>query len=163
MKINTMYKAALISSQLLNTASKNKFVALYSGPVPTKEQLRSVVGGSGNIDLQALRELSVGRTLLGMIPNFTAAVNAYVSGGQLVIPFSAASLRVTPIVEGTPTWFLYATASSAVTNAETGSAQLYMPIVGTVGDENSSADMIIVGGNLLTGVNYQLMDIKLNL
>jgi hypothetical protein len=98
-----------------------------------------------------------------MIPNFTAAVNAYVSGGQLVIPFSAASLRVTPIVNGTPTWFLYATASSAITNAETGSAQLYMPIVGTVGDENSNADMIIVGGNILVGINYQLMDIKLNL
>ena len=163
MKINAMYKAALIFSQLLNTAGKNKFVALYSGPVPTKEQLQSVVGGSGNIDLQALRELSVDRTLLGMIPNFTTAVNAYVSGGQLVIPFSAASLRVTPIVEGTPTRFLYSTSSAAITNAETGSAQLYMPIVGTVGDENSSADMIIVGGNILTGINYQLMDIKLNL
>jgi curved DNA-binding protein CbpA len=42
-------------------------------------------------------------------------------------------------------------------------AKIYHPDVNKTGDENSSADMIIVGGNILAGVNYQLMDIKLNL
>ena len=73
------------------------------------------------------------------------------------------------VAEGTPTWFLFAQVTdvgsgglantvAGVPEGKTG-IKLGLAAIGTVGNEASTADMRLVGGNIVNGVPYKFMDV----
>lgn len=120
--------------------------AQYMGSVAWKLGFESIIRPSRKSEIEFIMNMTdVGLTN----PTYT---------GKESDPMATRQARIHRA--GTPTWFAIAFTSgsgnlavnsdSALPTAATGSNQIYFCALGTVGDEDSTADLKLVGGNLVS-------------
>ncbi len=163
-----------ISASVPTTISNNCFtVLLYTGVAPTKSQMDTMFNGtpqhSGNNAFYShMTALLSGRNanyvggIAGLKPVMTLA--------SIGVPVLSAVAMNTKLVaantddrncyikaDATPTWFLLLGSNSNTINIQTGleSSAGYgtLVVVGSVGDENSGADLQLVGGQVFASAS----------
>ena len=165
------YKFMPYASYLASTSQLasgvTKFAAVYSGTPPTQAQILAATdSSSGNIKWDVLRTALADRKLLAYV-NTTKPLFAVRDGIDLVrIPLAALDTPATVVASGTPTWYIFGhVATGAITSPDTpdtaSGIQLGNMITGTVGNENSAADIQIMGGNIAVENGYTFMDLTL--
>lgn len=111
-------------------------------------------------------------TALGRMPQVTVLNNPDGSvGGKININFSSVTFDLVGAATGVPTFFVAIRAGGGVASgsvppntyvAFSNSAyNLYDIIIGTVGDEDSDADLKVVGGNIVAGQGYRMTDLNI--
>jgi hypothetical protein len=145
-----------------NTA---KTLILMSGPVPTKEMFEKALPDleveEGRIGGEKLATWTSSRN------NFPMAEAKYPSSLKLSFlgprDFKFSISRQYEIMSvlssGEPTWFMFISWYNA-SQRVWGTSFLDNLIIGTIGDENSSADMKIKGGLISVGVPLKANDIE---
>ncbi|QZE59992.1 hypothetical protein pEaSNUABM35_00075 [Erwinia phage pEa_SNUABM_35] len=151
-----------------NTAVNAAHIALFSGTPPTDAQLNAMIGTAGQAitwSAAAISSFATATNFLGDVMCGVMTVTMDIDNNVMQLPFSAQTNLATIASSGTPTWFMMrlASAASAVDTfagfAAGGSA--YVVITGTVGDENSNADLKIVGGTVVAGQPLRLADMRI--
>ncbi len=151
--------AALATGQL--------HIALFSGTPPTDAQLQSLMDTSNGTFVWNPTKLAAFATSANFLADVAVDVFTPVFDASTlthVLPISQQANNMVVSANGTPTWFLarYAAASTTTADftnfakADTG----YVCLSGTVGDENSSADLRIAGGVVSTTVQLRPMDLR---
>lgn len=106
-------------------------------------------------------------TTVGRKPNLTLGRNADFSMNRKVnVNFTAVTTDLIGAANGTPTFFIGLRTSAAGTDASTWAAfnsGSYIDefIIGTVGNEDSDAELKLVGGSIVTGQGYRFTDLNL--
>lgn len=168
------FNVALHASALVDdmTGSAGKVMCVFSGTVPTAEQfLNSVDKITGKVDYTALVAFSPDRVLLAYCYYNETLAPVFKGPDHITYPLTKASAQGFALLEGTPTWFLFGqvTDGTGLSNTPTGITEgktgikFGLACLGTVGSESSSADMRLVGGNIVTGVPYKFMDIDVTI
>lgn len=154
----------------MNTPSGRKLMAVYSGHVPTLEEFKSAITSTGVLDFKLLRDTSPDRSLVAYTVYMEALPPVILGPDHFSIPLARAAAQAIVQNPGTPTWFVFGNVDSGAldTNANNPEAsadlKLGMVFIGTVGDENSDADMKLVGGAIAGGgASYKFMDIEVTL
>lgn len=147
---------------------------VFSGTVPTASQLLAAANSvTGQIDYAALTANSPDRQLL-VYCCYKEDLTPTVRGpDHIVFPLTTAAAQGLVVNAGTPTWFLFgnvkSTNVSTITNTASGSPEtvtgtkLGFTVLGTVGNESSTADMKIVGGTITTGAPYKFLDLDVTI
>ncbi|AWY08358.1 hypothetical protein HOT49_gp081 [Erwinia phage vB_EamM_Alexandra] len=151
-----------------NTGANNIHIGLFSGTMPTDDQLMALITTVANgvgWSAAAISGYATAANFLGDVTCGIMNIPMDIENNVIQLPFSAQQNLATIALSGTPTWFmmrLNTTASAADTFAGftvAGSAQVI--IVGTVGDENSAADMKILGGTVTAAQPLRLSDMRI--
>lgn len=106
-------------------------------------------------------------TTAGRKPTVTVGTNADGSKNRKVnVNFTAVTTDLVGAVAGTPTFFVGLRTSAAGTDASTWAAMIsgtYVDdvIIGTVGNEDSDAELKLVGGAVVVGQGYRMTDINI--
>lgn len=161
---------ALLPRLVPNTAVTDRtcHLALFSGPVPTDDQMMTLLGSAASvapISAAAIASFATASNFLGSVAlgSFTPVVDP--DNMILQLPLSAQTNNIAVAASGTPTFFIFRqlttaqTASTFDAFAATGNA--YTLLWGTVGNENSQADMKIVGGTVTAGQAIRPSDIRI--
>lgn len=151
-----------------NTAVNAVHIALFSGEPPTDAQLNAMITTSGQTipwSAAAINSFASALNFLGDVTCGIMTVTMDLDNNVMQLPFSAQANLATIAASGTPTWFmmrLTAAASAADTFAGfAAGSSAYVVITGTVGDENSNADLKIVGGTVIAGQPLRLADMRI--
>lgn len=105
-------------------------------------------------------------TTAGRKPLVTVGRNADYSVNRKVnVNFTAVTTDLIGAAAGTPTFFIALRTSAAGTDASTWAAFIsgtYVDdfIIGTVGNEDSDADLKLVGGSIVSGQGYRFTDLN---
>lgn len=151
-------------------AANTAHVALFSGTPPTDDQLTamlSTASGSTTWSAAPISQFATLSNFLGdVVLNQFIPVMDY-DNNILQLPFSSQPNLITIPTSGTPTWFLMrvtsvASAGDAWANFAAGT-NCYVLMTGTVGDENSSADMRILGGAVTAAQPVRIADMRIKL
>lgn len=145
-------------------------VALFSGTPPTDDQLQTMLATTNTMTSWSASLISAFATQTNFLGN--VALGAFVptmdfDNNVMNLPLSAQPNLFTIATSGTPTWFMLRQCSASITadawaNFVSGT-NLYNCIVGTVGDENSAADLKIVGGTVTAGQPLRVPDMRIKL
>lgn len=106
-------------------------------------------------------------TTAGRRPTVTVGLNADGSKNRKVnVNFTAVTTDLVGAVAGTPTFFIALRTTAAGTDASTWAAMTsgtYVDdvIIGTVGNEDSDAELKLVGGSIVVGQGYRMTDINI--
>ncbi len=106
-------------------------------------------------------------TTAGRKPNVTIGRNAdYTVNRKLNVNFTPVTTDLVGMASGTPTFFIGLRTSAAGTDASSWAAMIsgsYVDefIIGTVGNEDSDADLKLVGGSVVGGQGYRFTDLNL--
>jgi len=151
-----------------NVAANMIHVALFSGTPPTDDQLTALNAATASQFAWSAAAISAFAAQYQMLAN--CAVQAITptmdyDNNILSLPIGGQSSLATVAAAGTPTWFMLrmtTTASSADTWAGfVAGGNATVIITGTVGDENSSADMRILGGTVALNQPVRLADLRI--
>ena len=159
--------AAYLSSITNLASGVHKFAAVYAGTPPTKAQILAATdAATGNIKWDSLRSVMTDRVLLAYVNTAKPLIAVRDANDAARIPLAALDTPAVVVANGTPTWYIYGHlvqgAFSGTDTPETiTSVQMGNCVVGSVGDENSSADVQIVGGTISTTNGYTFMDLPL--
>ena len=143
-------------------------VALFSGTPPTDDQLQTLLGTTNTMTSWSATLIAAFATQTNFLGN--VALGAYVptmdyDNNVLNLPLSAQPNLFTIATSGTPTWFMLRQCSAAITQDAWANfvqgTNLYNCIIGTVGDENSAADLKIVGGTVTAGQPLRIPDMRI--
>lgn len=143
-------------------------VALFSGTPPTDDQLQAMIATANSQIAWTASTISAFATsanFLGdvALASFTPALD--IDNNTLLIPLSAQANLATVASTGTPTWFmLRLTSATTATDTFVGfttGTNAYVIITGTVGDENSAADMKVLGGTVTVGQPLRIADMRI--
>ena len=143
-------------------------VALFSGTPPTDDQLTALNTTSASQFTWNAAAISAFAVQAQMLAN--CAVQAITptmdfDNNILSLPIGGQSNLATVAAAGTPTWFMLRMTTAAST-ADTwagfiGGTNATVIITGTVGDENSNADMKILGGTVALNQPVRLADLRI--
>lgn len=168
------FNVALHASAMVGdmAGSSGKIMCVFSGTVPTAEQfLNSVDKVTGKVDYTAITAASPDRVLLAYCYYNETLTPTFKGPDHIAYPLTKATAQGFALIEGTPTWFLFgqitdgtglANTVGGVPEGKTG-IKLGLACLGTVGNESSTADMRLVGGNIVTGVPYKFMDVEVTI
>lgn len=143
-------------------------VALFSGTPPTDDQLTALnttsasqfAWGSAVISGFALPSQMLANCVVQAITPTMDFDNNILS-----LPIGGQSNLATVVADGTPTWFMLrittATSTSDSWAGFVAGANAAVIITGTVGDENSNADMKILGGTVALNKPVRLADLRI--
>lgn len=144
-------------------------MCMFSGTVPTQAQLLAAADAvTGQIDYSKLVTSVPDHALLAYCFYNELLVPQYKAPDRIAYPLTKAVAQGFAVAAGVPTWFLFAAVEAGYTdlaNNATGTPEgktgvkLGMTVLGSVGDENSSADVKIRGGAIVTGTPYKVLDI----
>ncbi|EBY9527524.1 hypothetical protein D5P86_00900 [Salmonella enterica subsp. enterica serovar Infantis] len=151
-------------------AANTAHIALFSGTPPTDDQLAamfSTTSGSTTWSSAAISQFATQSNFLGDVVLNQFIPNMDYDNNVLQLPFSSQPNLITVPTSGTPTWFLMrvtsvASAGDAWANFIAGT-NCYVLMTGTVGDENSSADMRILGGTVTVAQPVRIADMRIKL
>jgi len=158
---------ALSMGELSKTGKFSKTLVLFDGTPPTKAefeaQLSTLESSEGLISGAALK------TWTDSISATPMAVGKYGSGliADLLGPrdfkysISRQYENVDVLVEGAPTWFMFITWNTTTQIGYDGSGTIAGIMIGSVGDELSSADMKVRGGSISQSVPLRGNDIEM--
>ncbi|QYW04754.1 hypothetical protein MPK74_gp086 [Erwinia phage pEa_SNUABM_7] len=144
-------------------------VGLFNGTMPTDDQILALLGSSQlpTWTAAAVAPFATASNFLGDLACLSIVPTIDPDALSLVIPLSSQANNFVIATSGTPTWFMMrlcaaASAGSAFANwsASTTCSAL---VWGTVGDENSTADLKIVGGTVTANVAVRPSDIRIKL
>lgn len=141
---------------------------LYSGRVPTRDQLRALAAlgvndahyPMTNMDTLALTTLG-GKLVLSIIQT-SAVLPVIVDPEKFTVNFSAITDQSASLQDDATTWGFLAIFPRTASNTFT-SWQSRVLISFTVGDENSNADLKIQGGFIPKGSNWKPNDFEISL
>ncbi len=143
-------------------------LALFSGPVPTDDQMMGLLYPLSSVapmSAALIAAFAPSSAFLGDVAlnSFIPTVDADNMIYQL--PLSAQSNNIAIAASGTPTFFIFrqgSTAQPASTfDGFAAAGNAYTLLWGTVGNENSTADMKIVGGTVTAGQAIRPSDIRI--
>jgi len=163
------HQALMALYQRLSTATTNGqlHVALFSGTPPTDEQLQALLDGTAAGFTWSAARLASFATSANFLADIALDVTTATYDPvtmQHVIPCSQQATNMVVAANGTPTWFLMRLSTVATTGMDfvgfTSAGVAYVCVTGTVGDENSNADLRIKGGTVSTGVQIRPMDFR---
>lgn len=149
----------LANADYVTAGAYRKIVAMYSGPMPTKEQFEaamfSTVAGSGiqfsttrgTYSLTLLNQwaIALGNTLRAWCRYENTLQGHHIGPTKFRFPLSERSEEFTRVSGGTVNWFLFATCAAATVDM-TSNQPAYFVGIGTIGDVGSSEDMVLSGG-----------------
>ncbi|QZE58984.1 hypothetical protein MPK64_gp081 [Erwinia phage pEa_SNUABM_16] len=151
-----------------NTAVNTIHVGLFSGTPPTDAQLSAMITTASTTapwSASAISAFATAANFLGDVMCGVVPIAMDMDNNIMQIPLSAQANLATIAAAGTPTWFmmrLAQTASAADTFAGfTTGSNAYVIITGTVGDENSNADLKIVGGTVAMNQPLRIADLRI--
>lgn len=149
-------------------------IGLFTGTMPALNNLPPNINQGGMLTVaQMLTDLGVLQAqFLGSI-NFSNNVSRKpvlthdITARKIGVSFSSITTDLIGAVAGTPTFFIAIGTSSAGTDASSWAAFIsgtyaYSVIIGTVGDEDSTAEMKLVGGHIAVGQGYRFTDLALS-
>lgn len=147
-------------------------IGLFKGAVPRLEDALVVTPGTPNSTLISLATAFtnmgiVQANYLGSIvcPAITPVIN--VDARTVTLPLSTLSQSVLGLAGGTPTYFVLrqcSVAAAAQTWAGFNSTgYINNLIIGTVGTDSSDAELRFIGGNIVAGQTYRLLDLNFQL
>lgn len=147
-------------------------IGLFKGSVPRMEDALVSTPGTPNSTLISLVTAFtnmgiVQANYLGSIvcPAMTPVIN--VDARTVTLPLSALSQSVLGLAVGTPTYFVLrqcSVASGAQSWAGFNAAgYVNNLIIGTVGTDSSDAELRFIGGNIVAGQTYRLLDLNFQL
>lgn len=149
-------------------------IGLFTGAMPSLSSLPPNINQNGSISVaQLLTDLGVVQAqFLGNI-NFTTAVTRKpvvthdAVARKIGVSFSNITTDLLGIAVGTPTFFIAISTASVGTDASSWAAFIsggnaYSVIIGTVGDEDSNAEMKLVGGKIVAGQGYRFTDLAIS-
>lgn len=152
-------------------------VGLFTGQMPDLRATPSITQPYAITPAQLFADLGILQAqFLGCI-NFTSAANRKPTctlgknldgtyNRKLNINFSNITSDLIGTVAGTPTFFVAMKTSAAGTDASSWAAMvsgtnLLDVIIGSVGDEDSNADLKLVGGKIVVGQGYRFTDFNI--
>lgn len=103
----------------------------------------------------------------GRLPTVTVGKNADGSRNRKInINFTAVTTDLIGAANGTPTFFIGLRSSNVATDASTWAAFISGTgvddiIIGTCGNEDSDAELKVVGGSIVTGQGYRMTDMNI--
>lgn len=144
-------------------------VGLFTGTMPTDDQINAML-----VAAQAISWSSTATSAFATSANFLGDVNCLsitpvidTDALNFVLPLSAQANNFTIATSGTPTWFMARLCSAAQAGAAfanwAAGTNCYAMIYGTVGDENSTADLKIVTGTVTAGMPVRPSDIRIKI
>lgn len=143
-------------------------VALFSGTPPTDDQLTAMNAATASQFTWNAAAISAFAVQAQMLAN--CAVQSIMpvmdfDNNILSLPIGGQANLATVAAAGTPTWFMLrmTTTASASDNwaGFTAGGNATIVITGTVGDENSNADMKILGGTVALNQPVRLADLRI--
>jgi len=144
-------------------------MCMFSGTPPTAAQLLASADAiTGQIDYTKLVNSVPDHVLLAYCFYNELLVPQYKAPDRIAYPLTKAVAQGFAIAAGAPTWFLFASVEGGdigLANNATGTPEgktgvkLGLTVLGSVGDENSSADVKIRGGAIVMGTPYKVLDI----
>lgn len=143
-------------------------VALFSGTPPTDDQLTALNTTTASQFTWTASTISAFAAQYQMLAN--CAVQAITptmdyDNNILSLPLGGQSSLATVAAAGTPTWFMLRMTTAAQTSDAWGGFSngniATVVITGTVGDENSNADMRILGGTVALNQPVRLADLRI--
>ncbi|QZE56278.1 hypothetical protein pEaSNUABM3_00081 [Erwinia phage pEa_SNUABM_3] len=145
-------------------------IALFSGTPPTDDQLQAMLSTTNTMftwSAAALSSFATQSNFLGDATLSSFVPNMDYDNNIINLPFSSQPNTMTIATSGTPTWFLMrvtsvASAGDSWTNFVAGT-NCYALMTGTVGDENSTADLRILGGTVTAGQPVRVADMRIKL
>jgi hypothetical protein len=177
------FNAALVAEGLL-TDTGMSFMYMFSGTMPTQAQvLAAMTGGSalytnygGTVDFTKLMTSLPDAVPLVYCRYASGVTPVYQGPDHFTLPLTATSEQGIVINAGTPTWFMYGVYHTSV-NANfyamqggttvrpdnTGGTLTGLTVFGSVGNENSTADMKVVGGTVTAGTPYKFLDLDITI
>lgn len=143
-------------------------VALFSGTPPTDDQLQTLLATTNTMTSWSASLISAFATQSNFLGNVTLGAftpTMDYDNNVFNLPLSAQPNLFTIATSGTPTWFMLRQCSAAITTDAWANfvqgTNLYNCLVGTVGDENSAADLKIVGGTVTAGQPVRVPDMRI--
>ncbi|QZE59659.1 hypothetical protein pEaSNUABM39_00079 [Erwinia phage pEa_SNUABM_39] len=150
-----------------SSAANTTHIGLFNGTMPTDAQLSALITPIANAVTWSSATIAPFATATNFLGDLMCGAMPIVmdyDNNVIQLPFSAQQNLATIATSGTPTWFMMrlSAASAADTFAGfAGGGTGYVIIVGTVGDENSTADLKIVGGTVTAGQPLRLADMRI--
>lgn len=177
MRVSKAYNTLQSQIALCTRMSPGSFVggnlthlALFSGTPPTDEQLQALLTTANTLTTWSAAAISAFATptnFLGNVSLGTFTPTMDYDNNVLNLPLSSQPNVFNIAASGTPTWFMLrqCSAGTAVDNwtGFTTGTNLHNCIVGTVGDENSNADLKILGGAVVAGQLLRVADMRIKL
>lgn len=171
-KSNVGFNLAIHGDGMYSPFSLNSaktMMCMFSGTQPTQAQLLGAADAiTGQIDYSKLMTAVPDHVLLAYCYYSEALVPQYKAPDRIAYPLTKAYAQGFAVEAGTPTWFLFGAVEAGenylsntpagVPEGKTG-VKLGMTIIGSVGDENSTADVKIRGGAVVLGTPYKILDI----
>jgi hypothetical protein len=142
-------------------------IALFSGTPPTDDRLITMLGTTPYVP-RGGNTISEWATMANFLADLNVqAVTSVVDVETMTwnVPLSVQAGQFVVAQAGTPTWFMARYTSSAQSNTaftdfySGGTAQVI--ITGTVGDENSNAELKIVGGTVALNAPVRAADLRI--
>lgn len=151
-------------------AANTTHIALFSGTPPTDDQLTALLFTTANQiawSSTAIAAFATQSNFLGdVVLNQFIPVMDY-DNNVFQLSFSSQPNIISVSTSGTPTWFLMRVTSTAAGgdawNNFIAGTNGYVIMTGTVGDENSSADMRILGGSVTAAQPVRIADMRIKL
>ena len=165
---------SLAQNNIRNTNTYSGMIMLMSGPVPTENDLKIAmakdgvlqnthhVGNIGSLEFKAWVENNLSGTISAYMPVANEVKRERIGKYNFKFALSKLSTSFTVLENGaSPTWFMYLTSQSASWNTDTEFRLCTYSLMGSVGDENSSADLKLFGNTLSTSVDLKANDIEI--
>ena len=140
-------------------------LAMYSGPQPqrsTYEYNNDVRSGASIYNAHNVTIASGGKKILAL-NGWGTPVVMVATDKRLEFKFSQAQVVGVSLDATPPTWALLMLGPLTAGNLSSNDAYTNTGIFLTVGDENSDADIKIVGGKIPVGQKFSLNDVTVNL
>lgn len=167
---NTLQAMTALVSRFQPGATSNAayiHIGLFSGEPPTDDKLMSIIGGASSAATWPSTTLTPSENFLGDVALGSITPVMDFDNNILVLPFSAQANQITIAKSDIPTWFILrvSTTGNAADNwtGFSASAPVWAVVAGTVGDENSNADMKILGGAVTAGQPVRIADMRIKL
>lgn len=150
-----------------NSAANTPHLALFNGAMPTDAQLMALTTVAANSitwTAAAIAPFATAANFLGNVMCGVMPIAMDYDNNVIQLPFSSQQNLMTIATSGTPTWFMMRlSAAQAVDTFAgfSGGGVGYVVIVGTVGDENSTADLKILGGTVTAGQPVRASDMRI--
>lgn len=150
-----------------SSAGNAPHIGLFNGTVPTDAQLSALMTTVANAitwSPAAIAPFATAANFLGDLMCGTMPIVMDYDNNVIQLPFSAQQNLATIATSGTPTWFMMRLAAAQAVDTFagfSGGGTGYVVIVGTVGDENSTADLKIMGGTVTAGQPLRLADMRI--
>lgn len=142
-------------------------LALFSGTPPTDDQLLAMLGSNQTVawSTAAIAAFATATNFLADVTLLSHQFTFDPESMTLLLPMSTQANLFTVTKSDAPTWFMIRRTSGAAATDNfvgfTGGSTASAIIVGTVGDENSTADLKLVGGLVTTNTPVRVSDLRI--